>query len=127
VRRNETGNVDATVYCRTWRDRCLPCRSNGLRLNGNPRCRRRRQPVRSLRPRQAVPSNCWGHRGGAGAGTVSAGDCPFKPFVGPLSQAIGRTIEVEREPEWFRCRVNYGISQGTSSHSPVPSCRSMVN
>lgn len=66
--------------------------SNGLRLNGKPRCRRRRQPARSLRPRQAGPSNYWGHRGGAGAGTVSAGDCPFKPFVGrPSSNQQGGT------------------------------------
>lgn len=47
MRRNETGNVDATVFCRTWRDRCLPCRSNGLRVTGGRVAGRQAGPGRA--------------------------------------------------------------------------------
>ncbi len=43
----------------------------------------------TLRPRQVGPSDFWGHRGGADAGTVSAGDCPFKTLVrGPVVVSV---------------------------------------
>ena len=102
--------MDATVFCRTWRDRCLPCRSNGFAVERHdPVAGRREGRGATLAHARGVTDPDDGRPGGAvpagpptstrafkrcavpsgpNAGTVTTGSCPFQLLVVPRPSSV---------------------------------------